>query len=88
MIDGEPGQAIFDNVIALRMDALIDGDKVTTMLVAACITDALRKGISPRQAAQDLWEGLPDEFAWAAPGGARDRISDAIEKFEEGDIAA
>lgn len=82
MIEGERGQAIFDQVIAQRMDALLDGDQLSATLLGACIADALRKGETPREIALRLWEGLPDDDAWAT--GMREKIETAIEQFEEG----
>lgn len=81
MIDGEKGEAIFDQVIAHRMDAVIDGDSITASLIGACIADALRKGETPRSVARGLYDGLPDDMDWE--DGIRETVEAAIEQYEE-----
>lgn len=81
MIDGEAGAAIMERISDLRMETLVDGDQVTASLVAACITDALRKGESPRDIALALWDAVPSEEEWE--NGTRETVLAAIDEFDE-----
>jgi hypothetical protein len=80
VISGEAGAMILDAVIAHQMDALVDGDAITCSLIAACIADALRKGETPRDVAEALWEKLPSDEDWNA--GLLERVERAIELRE------
>lgn len=84
MIEGEAGPAVLSQIAALQMDALIDGDSITTVLIGACIADALRKGETPRAVARGLLRGLPADHEWSL---LRERIRDALDEFESREAA-
>lgn len=81
MIQGEMGAAVLDHLVALQMDALVDGDAITCALMAACFADALRKEETPRRVAQGLLDSLPSDLEWES--GVREKVREALELREE-----
>jgi hypothetical protein len=81
VIDGERGVEILHQIVLHRMDALLDGDVLTTSLIGVCVADALRKGESPKTIAWQLYDGLPSDSAWE--NHVRDQVIEAVEGYEE-----
>lgn len=80
MIDGEHGDAIVEQIVVLKSAAVMDGDSVTTSLLGAALTQALRQGDTPRAVALALWDALPSDDDWEPV--MREKFEEAVDELE------
>lgn len=80
MIDGERGDAIVEQIVVLKSAAVMDGDSVTTSLIGAVLTQALRQGDTPRAVALALWDALPADDDWEPV--MREKFEEAVDQLE------
>lgn len=76
----EHGEAIMRQVAEQRLASLIDSDYTQTTLISACITQAIRQGVSPRAVALSIWDGLPSDEIWEA---MREHVTEATDNYGE-----